>query len=52
MDELEIAIRTLFKAFGMDAVMDVVCEVAEELDPLPENPLVHILDHDQQRLLH
>lgn len=38
-DELETALRALIDAFGVDAVVDAVSEIADELDPLPDNIL-------------
>jgi hypothetical protein len=50
MGELETALRALFDEFGLDAVIETVSEIADELDPLPDKLLSYLPDYN--RVMH
>jgi hypothetical protein len=45
MEELEAALRALFNQFGLDAVIETVSDIADELDPLPDKLLSYLPDY-------
>jgi hypothetical protein len=47
MKEREAALRVVFDQFGLDAVIKTVSDIADELDPLPDQVLSYLPDHNQ-----
>lgn len=46
MGELETALRALFDEFGLDAVIETVSDIADELEPLPDKLLGYLPDYN------